>query len=160
MLILYSYIQERFQSRGITPVYRVVQAAGASHAPTFSFQVFIQPSPSWYSFFIHPNFFLRVFIIYSSNLHLLGTHHLFIQPSPFSFSSHFLLHRILSSFIRSTFSFHVFILYSFNLLLSGIHPSFVKPSPFRYSSLIHPTFFLVNLLQLQSKLVFRLSLES
>ena len=31
--------QERFQSRGITPQYRVVQAEGASHAPTFSFQV-------------------------------------------------------------------------------------------------------------------------
>ncbi|XP_023336906.1 RISC-loading complex subunit tarbp2 isoform X2 [Eurytemora carolleeae] len=34
-------LQERFQSRGITPVYRVVQAAGASHAPTFSFQVIL-----------------------------------------------------------------------------------------------------------------------
>ena len=134
MLILYSYIQERFQSRGITPVYRVVQAAGASHAPTFSFQVFIQPSPSWYSSFIHPNFFLRVFIIYSSNLHLLGTHHLFIQPllsvfhpifffivffhpsfvqpSPFTYSY----------FIRLTFSFQVFILHSLNHLLLGIHP--------------------------------------
>ena len=32
-------LQERFQSRGITPQYRVVQAEGASHAPTFSFQV-------------------------------------------------------------------------------------------------------------------------
>jgi len=34
-------LQERFQSRGITPQYRVVQAEGASHAPTFSFQVIL-----------------------------------------------------------------------------------------------------------------------
>jgi dsRNA-specific ribonuclease len=34
-------LQERFQSRGIAPEYRVVQAEGASHCPTFSFQVFI-----------------------------------------------------------------------------------------------------------------------
>lgn len=34
-------LQERFQSRGITPTYRVVQAEGASHAPTFSFQVIL-----------------------------------------------------------------------------------------------------------------------
>ena len=34
-------LQERFQSRGITPNYRVVQAEGASHAPTFSFQVIL-----------------------------------------------------------------------------------------------------------------------
>jgi len=34
-------LQERFQSRGITPTYRVVQADGASHAPTFSFQVIL-----------------------------------------------------------------------------------------------------------------------
>jgi dsRNA-specific ribonuclease len=34
-------LQERFQSRGITPTYRVVQADGASHAPTFAFQVII-----------------------------------------------------------------------------------------------------------------------
>jgi len=34
-------LQERFQSRGITPIYRVVQAEGASHAPTFSFQVIL-----------------------------------------------------------------------------------------------------------------------
>ena len=34
-------LQERFQSRGITPQYRVVQAEGASHAPTFSFQVLL-----------------------------------------------------------------------------------------------------------------------
>lgn len=34
-------LQERFQSRGINPTYRVVQAEGASHAPTFSFQVIL-----------------------------------------------------------------------------------------------------------------------
>jgi len=34
-------LQERFQSRGITPTYRVVQADGASHAPTFAFQVIL-----------------------------------------------------------------------------------------------------------------------
>ncbi len=34
-------LQERFQSRGISPEYRVVQAEGASHCPTFSYQVFI-----------------------------------------------------------------------------------------------------------------------
>ena len=34
-------LQERFQSRGITPQYRVVQAEGASHAPTFSFQAIL-----------------------------------------------------------------------------------------------------------------------
>jgi len=34
-------LQERFQSRGITPQYRVVQAEGLSHAPTFSFQVIL-----------------------------------------------------------------------------------------------------------------------
>jgi len=34
-------LQERFQSRGITPTYRVVQAEGASHAPTFSYQVIL-----------------------------------------------------------------------------------------------------------------------
>lgn len=34
-------LQERFQSRGISPTYRVVQAEGASHAPTFSFQVIL-----------------------------------------------------------------------------------------------------------------------
>jgi len=34
-------LQERFQSRGITPQYRVVQAEGASHAPTFAFQVIL-----------------------------------------------------------------------------------------------------------------------
>ena len=34
-------LQERFQSRGINPQYRVVQAVGASHAPTFSFQVIL-----------------------------------------------------------------------------------------------------------------------
>ena len=34
-------LQERFQSRGINPVYHVVQAEGASHCPTFTFQVFI-----------------------------------------------------------------------------------------------------------------------
>merc|ERR1719312_890176 len=34
-------LQERFQSRGITPAYQVVQAEGASHAPTFSFQVIL-----------------------------------------------------------------------------------------------------------------------
>ena len=34
-------LQERFQSRGINPVYHVVQAEGASHCPTFTYQVFI-----------------------------------------------------------------------------------------------------------------------
>ena len=34
-------LQERFQSRGITPSYRLVQAEGASNAPTFSFQVIL-----------------------------------------------------------------------------------------------------------------------
>jgi len=34
-------LQERFQSRGITPAYQVVQAEGASHAPTFSYQVIL-----------------------------------------------------------------------------------------------------------------------
>ena len=39
IILIISKFQERFQSRGITPQYRVVQAEGASHAPTFSFQV-------------------------------------------------------------------------------------------------------------------------
>ena len=34
-------LQERFQSRGIMPNYRMVQAEGASHCPTFSYQVFV-----------------------------------------------------------------------------------------------------------------------
>ncbi len=34
-------LQERFQSRGIAPQYRMVQAEGASHCPTFSFQVLV-----------------------------------------------------------------------------------------------------------------------
>ena len=34
-------LQERYQSRGVAPEYRMVQAEGASHCPTFSFQVFI-----------------------------------------------------------------------------------------------------------------------
>jgi len=34
-------LQERFQSRGINPVYQIIQAEGASHCPTFTFQVFI-----------------------------------------------------------------------------------------------------------------------
>jgi len=34
-------LQERFQSRGIMPEYRMVQAEGASHCPTFSYQVFL-----------------------------------------------------------------------------------------------------------------------
>ena len=34
-------LQERFQSRGITPQYRVVQAKGASQPPTFSCQVIL-----------------------------------------------------------------------------------------------------------------------
>ena len=34
-------LQERFQSRGIPPNYKVVQTEGASHCPTFTFQVFI-----------------------------------------------------------------------------------------------------------------------
>ena len=34
-------LQERYQSRGITPEYRVVKVEGASHAPTFSFQVIL-----------------------------------------------------------------------------------------------------------------------
>ena len=32
-------LQDMFLSPGITPQYRVVKAEGASHAPTFSFQV-------------------------------------------------------------------------------------------------------------------------
>ena len=32
-------LQERFQSRGMKPQYKVVKASGASHAPTFSFLV-------------------------------------------------------------------------------------------------------------------------
>lgn len=32
-------LQERFQSQGITPNYRVLQAEGASHCPTFTYQV-------------------------------------------------------------------------------------------------------------------------
>jgi dsRNA-specific ribonuclease len=32
-------LQERFQSRAITPTYQIVQAEGASHCPTFTFQV-------------------------------------------------------------------------------------------------------------------------
>jgi hypothetical protein len=39
MMTHHFFFQERFQSRGITPTYRVVQAEGASHAPTFSYQV-------------------------------------------------------------------------------------------------------------------------
>ena len=34
-------LQERFQSRGIPPNYKVVQTEGASHCPTFTFQVYI-----------------------------------------------------------------------------------------------------------------------
>ena len=34
-------LQERFQARGIMPTYRMVQAEGASHCPTFSYQVFV-----------------------------------------------------------------------------------------------------------------------
>ena len=34
-------LQERFQSRGIPPNYKVVQTEGASHCPTFTFHVFI-----------------------------------------------------------------------------------------------------------------------
>ncbi len=34
-------LQERFQSRGIMPNYRMVKADGASHCPTFAFQVFV-----------------------------------------------------------------------------------------------------------------------
>jgi len=34
-------LQERFQSRGITPQYKLVQAQGASHAPTFSVKVIL-----------------------------------------------------------------------------------------------------------------------
>ena len=34
-------LQERFQSRGIPPNYKVVQTEGASHCPTFTFQVFV-----------------------------------------------------------------------------------------------------------------------
>ena len=32
-------LQERFQSRNINPVYQIIQAEGASHCPTFTFQV-------------------------------------------------------------------------------------------------------------------------
>ena len=35
-------LQERYQSRGITPDYRMVQAQGASHCPTFTYQVFVE----------------------------------------------------------------------------------------------------------------------
>lgn len=34
-------LQERFQSRGIPPNYKVIQTEGASHCPTFTFQVYI-----------------------------------------------------------------------------------------------------------------------
>ena len=34
-------LQERYQAMKITPQYRVVQAEGASHCPTFSYQVFV-----------------------------------------------------------------------------------------------------------------------
>ena len=35
-------LQERFQSRGITPQYRLVQVEGAStHDPTFSYEVIV-----------------------------------------------------------------------------------------------------------------------
>ena len=34
-------LQERFQSRGIPPTYKVIQTEGASHCPTFTFQVYI-----------------------------------------------------------------------------------------------------------------------
>ena len=34
-------LQERYQSRGLTPTYQIIQAEGASHCPTFTFQVFI-----------------------------------------------------------------------------------------------------------------------
>lgn len=32
-------LQERFQSRGIAPIYQVIHEEGASHCPTFSYQV-------------------------------------------------------------------------------------------------------------------------
>ena len=34
-------LQERFQSRGVQITYMMVQADGASHCPTFAFQVFV-----------------------------------------------------------------------------------------------------------------------
>ena len=40
-------LQERFQSRGISPTYQIIQAEGASHCPTFTYQVFLADLVAW-----------------------------------------------------------------------------------------------------------------